>query len=184
MIEKESRHMKRIVGMVLALSLASTAYASEDVVTAVHGSVEKIDSTSKTIVVKTDDGVRHVVHFTDRTAVHGADAGEDATKDSWHGLKVGGEAVVHYTTRGTEDSAVEIDKVGDGGLKATEGAVKGIDRDGKVLVVGTKDGSVETFRLTEHATKDGGKGVVKGARVTVFYSETAGNKIAHFFAAP
>ena len=67
--------MKHIVGMVLALSLASTAYASEDVVTAVHGSVEKIDSTSKTIVVKTDDGARHVVHFTDRTAVHGADAG-------------------------------------------------------------------------------------------------------------
>jgi phosphotransferase system IIA component len=76
MIEKESKHMKGIVGMVLALSLASAAYASEDVVTAVHGSVEKIDSTSETIVVKTDDGVRHVVHFADRTAVHGAAQGK------------------------------------------------------------------------------------------------------------
>ena len=74
--------MKHIVGMVLALSLASTAYASEDVVTAVHGSVEKIDSTSKTIVVMTDDGVRDVVHFTDRTTVHGAQLGEPKTAES------------------------------------------------------------------------------------------------------
>jgi hypothetical protein len=55
---------------------------------------------------------------------------------------------------------------------------------GKALVIGAKDGSVETFRLTEHATRDGGRGVVKGAKVTVFYSETAGKKIAYFFATP
>jgi len=180
----ESRYMKNILGMILAVSLAPTAYASEDVVTAIHGSVEKIDSTTKTVIVKTEDGLRHSVHFTDRTAIHGVEAGEDVTKDSWHGLKEGSEVVVHYTTRGTEDTVVEIDKVGDGGLKATEGAVKGIDRSGKVLVIGTKDGSEETFRLTEHASKDAGDGVVKGAKVTVFYSETAGKKIAHFFIAP
>jgi hypothetical protein len=91
---------------------------------------------------------------------------------------------VHYTTRGADDSTVEIDRVGDGGRKATEGAIKGIDRGGKVLVIGTKDGSEETFRLTERATKDGGWGVVEGANVTVSQSETAGKKMAHFSAAP
>jgi hypothetical protein len=176
--------MKHILGMALAISLASTAYASEDVVMAIHGSIEKIDSTTKTALVKTDDGLHHSVHFTDSTAVHGADEGEEVTKDSWHGLKEGSEVVVHYTTRGTENTVVEIDKVGDGGLKAAEGSVKGIDRTGKVLVIGTTDGSEETFRLTEHASKDAGKGVVKGAKVTVFYSETAGKKVAHFFNAP
>jgi hypothetical protein len=115
------------------------------------------------------------------TAVHGVGAGRDASKDSWHGLKERSEVVVHYTTRGTEETAVEIDKVGDGGLKATEGAVKGIDRGGRTLVIGTKDGSEQTFRLTEHASKDAGKGVATGAKVTVFYTETAGKKIAHFF---
>ena len=89
--------------------------------------------------------------------------------------------MVHFTTRGTEETAVEIDRVGDGGLKATEGAVKGIDRGGRTLVIGTEDGSEETFRLTEHANKDAGKGVAKGAKVTVFYTETAGKKVAHFF---
>lgn len=115
-----------------------------------------------------DDGLHHSVHFVDGTAVHGVDADRDASKDTWHGLKEGSEVVVHNTTRGTEETAVEIDKVGDGGLKATEGAVKGTDRGGRTPVIGTKDGSEETFRLTEHASKDAGKGVAKGAKVTVF----------------
>jgi len=133
------------------------------------------------VLLKTDDGLHHSVHFVDGTAVHGVNVGRDASKDSWHGLKEGSEVVVHFTTRGTEETAVEIDRVGDGGLKATEGAVKGIDRGGRTLVIGTEDGSEETFRLTEHANKDAGKGVAKGAKVTVFYTETAGKKVAHFF---
>ena len=173
--------MKNMFVMVLAVSLASVAYAAEDVVTAIHGSVEKIDSTARTVSLKTDDGMYHSVHFVDGTAVHGADAGREASKDSWHGLKEGSEVAVRYTTRGTEETAIEIDKVGDGGLNSTEGAVKGIDRGGRTLVIGTKDGSDETFRLTEHASKDAGKGVAKGANVTVFYTETAGKKVAHFF---
>jgi hypothetical protein len=48
-------------------------------------------------------------------------------------------------------------------------------------VIGTKDGSEEASRLKEHASKDAGKGVAKGAKVTVFYTETAGRKVAHFF---
>jgi hypothetical protein len=173
--------MKTMLVMILAVLLASVAYAEEDVVTAIHGSIEKIDSAAKIVSLKTDDGLHDSVHFVDRTAVHGADGGKDASKDSWHGLKEGSEVVVHYTTRGTEKTAVEIDKVGDGGLKATEGAVKGIDRGGRTLVIGTKDGSEETFQLTGHASKDAGKGVAKGAKVTVFYTETAGKKVAHFF---
>ena len=175
--------MRNIIGMILAASLVSLAYAADDVVTAIHGSIEKIDSATRIVVVKTDDGLRHSVHFADGTVVHGAAANKDATRDSWHGLKEGGEVVVHYTTRGTEDTAVEIDKVGDGGLKTTEGTVKGIDRGARKLVIGTKDGSEDTFRLTEDASKDAGKGLAEGTKVTIFYTETAGKKLAHFFRA-
>jgi hypothetical protein len=174
--------MKTIGSLLLALILVATVCAAQDVVTAVHGSIKKIDSTTKTIVVKTADGTEHSLHLVAKTTVHGADA---SAKDSWHGLKEGTEVVAHYTTRGTEDTAVEFDKVGKDGLKATDGAITEVDRGGKKLVVKTADGTEETFRLTGHATEDAGKdmakGTEKGAKVTVYYTEEAGKKVAHFF---
>jgi hypothetical protein len=182
---QERKQMKTFCGVLLAFSLVPFGYAAQDVVGALHGTIEKVDSGTKTIVVKTDDGVRHSLHVVDRTAVHGAGDSEKASEDSWHGLKEGGEVVVHYTKRGTGDTAVEIDKVGQGGLRTTEGAVKEIDRGGKKLVVDTGHGTEETFRLTDHASEDAGKdiakGTVKGSKVTVYYTETAGKKVAHFF---
>jgi len=179
--------MKALRGMIIAVLFVAPAFSAEDVVTAVHGTIEKIDSGTKTVVIKTDDGTRHSLHVLDKTAVHGADATEAASKDSFHGLKEGGEVVAHYAKRGTADTAIEIDRVGKDGLKTTYGAVKEIDRGGKRLVVATGDGTENTFRLTEHASKDAGEGVakgaVKGSKVTVFYSEDAGKKIAHFFKA-
>lgn len=165
---------------ILALSLVPLAHGQQDVVTAVHATIQKVDSTAKTIVVRTDDGAGRTFHFTGSTAVHGGDAADVASKDSWHGLREGGEVVVHYTNRGTEDTAIEIDKIGDGGLKATEGTVKEIDRGAKHLVVVTGDGSEDTFRLTGLAAKDAGLSVGKGSKVTVFYIGNAGKKVAHF----
>lgn len=60
--------------------------------------------------------------------------------------------VAHYTKRGSEDTAVEIDKVGQGGLKAARGTVTEIDRGGRKLVVDTGTGAKETFELTDHAS--------------------------------
>ena len=177
--------MKTFCKIILALSLVTAAYAAEKAVTALHGAIEKVDADTRTIVVKSDDGLRHTLHVLDSTAVHGADAAENATTQTWHGLKEGGEVVVHYTKRGAEDTAVEIDKVGEDGLRTTEGTVKEIDRSGKKLVVVASDGTEEDFRLTEHASKDAGKDIAKetekGTKVTVYYTEDAGKKVAHFF---
>ncbi len=177
--------MKTIGSVIFALLLVSAAQSTDDVVNAVHGTIKKVDSASKTIVVKTSDGADHSLHFVDTTAVHGANASAKAAKDTWHGLKAGTEVVAHYTARGTEDTALEIDKVGKNGLKATDGTVKDIDRDGKKLIVKTSDGSESTFRMTDHAVQDGGKhiakGAEKGAKVTVYYTEDAGEKVVHFF---
>jgi len=177
--------MKTIGSLLFVLMLITTMYAAEDVVTAVRGSIKKIDSGAKTIVVKTGDGTEHTLHFAGKTAVHGADASAKAAEDSWHGLKEGTEVVAHYTTKGTEDTAIEIDKVGKDGMKTTDGAIKEIDRGGKKLVVKTADGTEETFRMTGRATEDAGKdigkGTEKGAKVTVYYTEESGKKVAHFF---
>lgn len=177
--------MKKALRVILALSLASVIYAADGVGNAVHGTVEKIDSAGKTIVVKTADGTEHTFHYVGRTIVHGADASADAAKDSWHGLTKGTEVVAHYTKRGTEDTAVEIDKVGKGGLDVTEGTVKEIDRGAKKIVVVTADGTEKTFTLSARAVGDSGKeigkGTEKGTKVVVYSTEDAGKKVAHFF---
>jgi hypothetical protein len=175
----------RIIGIaVLVMSLASLVFAVEGV-TATHGVVAKIDKAAKTLAIKTADGTEHVFHWTKDTAVHGVRASDVAAKDSWHGLKEGSEVVAHSTKRGTEDTAVEVDKVGEAGLTKTEGTIKEIDRGAKKLVIKSADGTEHTFTLTGHAAADGGKevaaGTEKGTRAVVYSTENAGKKIAHFF---
>jgi hypothetical protein len=179
--------MKLIANVVLALMLATAAYGAQDVVSAVHGTIDKIDAGTKTVVVKTAGGTRRSLHLLDRTAVHGANLSAAASKDSWHGLSEGGEVVAHYSKRGSEDTAVEIDKVGKDGLKAAAGTVTEIDRGGRKLVVDTGSGAKEIFKLTGHASEDAGKDITKttakGSKVAIYYTEDAGKKVAHFFEA-
>lgn len=161
------------------------ALADEDVVTAVHGTVTKVDAGAKTIAVKTADGTEHTLHFVDKTTVHGADATAAGAKDTFHGIAEGSEVVAHYTAKGTEETAVEVDKVGKGGLHAVEGTVTHVSEDGKTVVVKAADGTEHTFQVAGRDTvvsaKDIGKGTEKGAKVTVYYTEGASKKVAHFF---
>jgi hypothetical protein len=184
---KERINMKTIAMAALALALVSPAFAYEDVVSAVHGTVVKIDEGTRIVVVKTADGTRHSLHFVDDTTVHGAEISAHGASDSWHGLSKGSEVVAHYTKRGTEETAVEMDRVGKDGVKIAKGTVTDIDRGGRKLVVDTGKGAKKTFELTEDASADAGKGIAKetleGSKVTVYYTEDAGKKVAHFFEA-
>jgi hypothetical protein len=171
--------MKKLIlqGIVAAALLAPLSFAVE-AVTAVHGTISKIDSSAKTIVVKTADGAEHTFRFVAKTTVHGTEAG---ARDTFHGLKEGTEVVAHYTAKGTENTAVEVDKVGKDGLKAIDGTVSDIDRGGKKLLVKSADGTEQAFKLADHAAAETGEGAEKSAKVTVYYTEEAGKKIAHFF---
>jgi hypothetical protein len=161
------------------------AHADEDVVTAVHGTITKVDEATKTILVKTADGTEHTFHFVAKTTVHGARATATGAKDSFHGLTEGSEVVAHYTAKGAEETAVEVDKVGKGGLHAVDGAVTHVSEDGKTVVVKAADGTERTFQVVGHDTavsaKEIGKGADKTAKFTVYYTEAAGKKVAHFF---
>jgi len=159
--------------------------AADDVASAVHGVITKTDAAGKTIVVKTKDGTEHTIHFVGKTTVKGGEMTADAAKDTFHGLKEGSEVVAHYTVKGTEKTAVEVDKVGKGGFKAMEGTVTKVGEGGKTITVKAADGTEHTFDVVGHDTKvaavDTGKGTEKGAKVTVYYSESAGKKVVHFF---
>lgn len=149
------------------------------------GVVLKVDAAAKTVVVKTADGTEHTLHFVERTAVLAGHAVRTGATDVFHGVKEGSEVAVHYTAKGTEETAHEIDNIGKDGMKATEVTVDHIDRGAKVLAVKTADGAEQTYRLTDSAAKDAGKGIGEGAeksaKVTVYYTEDAGHKVAHFF---
>ena len=174
--------MKRFLQIFTLLALPISLCLAADVVTAVHGTVTKIDAGAKTIVVKTKDGTEHTLHFVAKTTVSGTDA---AAKDTFKGLKEGSDVVAHYTVKGTEKTAVEVDRMGKDGLKETEGTVSEIDRGAKTIAVKTADGTVQTFKMADHATEDAGKDIAKGAektaKVTVYYTEDAGKKVAHWF---
>lgn len=171
-----------VVGLALC---ASPVLAVQPVASATEGIVKKIDAVARTIVVKTADGGEHTFHFVGRTAVYGTEETEKGTREALHGLKEGSEVVVHYTSRGAVDTADEIDDIGKDGLKAAEGTVEKLDRGAKVIALKAADGTEETYRLTERAAhnagKDLGEGTEKSARVTVYYTDEAGHKVAHFF---
>src|ERR1700679_3179120 len=178
--------MKNFVRTFLVLMfLGALACAAQDVVSAVHGIISKLDSATRTAVVKTKDGTEHTIKFVDKTTVHGVDATGAGAKDAFHGLTEGTEVVAHYTTKGTEKTAVEVDKVGKDGIKSVDGTITHIDRATKTVAVKTPDGIEEKFKLPGHAAEDAGKDIAKGSekttKVTVYYTEAAGKKTAHFF---
>jgi hypothetical protein len=181
----KSKSISIVRGSLVFLLLGAFHLAAQDVVSAVHGTITKLDSAGKTAVVKTKDGTEQTVKFVDKTTVHGAEATAAGSKDAFHGLTEGSEVVAHYTTKGAENTAVEVDKVGKDGIHEVDGTVTHIDRGAKTLTLKAADGTEQTFKLSAHAAADAGKGIAKGseksAKVTVYYTETAGKKTAHFF---
>ncbi len=177
--------LKRLIVTIMLMALCWSAFAIERRHGILVGVVLKLDAATKTAVVKLADGTEHTFHFVKRTTVHGAENTAAGAKDAFHGLKEGSEVAVHYTAKGTEETAEEVDNVGKDGMKATEATVTHIDRGAKTLAVKTADGTEETYRLTDSAAKDAGTDIAEGAEksaiVTVYYTEEGGRKVAHFF---
>ncbi len=177
--------MKRILFFICMALFTSYAFAADDVVSAVTGTVKAVDAGSKTFVLETGKGVRHTFHYTDEVTVHGAKDVAKAPDEAFKGVKDGSRVAVHYTGEGGKETAHEVVVIGRDGLKASKGTVVGIDRGSKFLAIKTADGGKETFKLSDRAAVDSGKGIAKGtvktAKVTVYYTEDAGKKIAHFF---
>lgn len=168
----------------LAMLLSSAALAVE-AVTAVHGTIAKIDAKAKTIVIKTEDGTERTIHVVGKTTVRGIDGATDGAKDAFNGLKEGSEVVAQYTTKGANNTAVEVDRIGKDGLQAATGTVTQIDQKSRTIAVKTADGSVQTFKMANSTTQEQSKKLAgdaqKSAHVTVYYTQEAGKRVAHFF---
>jgi arginine repressor len=169
--------MTKLGRLAACLMLVALVCSAQDVVHFFHGTITKVDHATKTVVVKTADGTEHTVKITGDTTVKG-------TKEGFDGLKEGTEVVARTTGKGVDETAVDVGKVGKDGLKTTKGTVEKFDKGTEMVVVKTADGTEQTFEVTgkalEDAGKDTGKGVAKGAKVTVYYTEEGGKKVAHF----
>ncbi len=174
--------MSRYSGFTVMLVLfASAALSAQDVASAVVGTVKAVDKGTKTVVVRTAEGTEHTFHFVGRTVSHGAEATANGSKDAFQSIKEGDDLIVHYTVKGTEKTAIEVDHLGKDGLKMSVIALKSVDQGAKTVTAKTAEGGEETYHLTDHAVHETGKGLKMGGKMTVYYTDEAGKKIAHYF---
>jgi hypothetical protein len=184
-----TRSILKLGAVVMGIGmLCESIYAVEQRHGVLVGTVLKVDRGAKTLTVKAADGTEHTLQFAGDTAVHGAKDAARGTDDAFHGLEKGSKVAVHYTESGGKETAEEVDKIGEDGLKGAKVTVTHVDRAAKTVSVETADGTKETYRLTEHAADEVGDEVAKGsehaARGTVYFSEEAGHKVVHFFERP
>jgi hypothetical protein len=174
--------MCRYLGSSMVLALfACGALTAQDVASAVVGTVKAVDKGTKTVVVKTAEGTEHTFHFVGRTVEHGVEATAKGSKGAFQSMKEGDEVIVHYAVKGTEKTAREVDHLGKDGLKMSLVAVKSVDHGAKTVTVVTAEGAEEIYHLTDQAVHETGKGLKTAGKVTIYYTETAGKKIAHYF---
>jgi hypothetical protein len=172
---------KYLVSSIGLALFACVGFAAQDVASVVVGTVKTVDKGAKTVVVKTAEGTEHTFHFVGRTVEHGAVATAKGSKDAFQDMKEGDDVIVHYSVKGAEKTAKEVDHLGKDGLKMSMVAVKSVDHGAKTVTVKTAEGAEETYHLTDEAVHETGKGLKEGGKMTVYYTETAGKKIAHYF---
>jgi hypothetical protein len=170
--------IRKLGTLAICTILAAVICLAQDVVSVVHGTVTKVDHATKTAVVKTADGTEHTIKVTGQTTYKG-------TKEGFDDLKEGTEVVARTTGKGLDESGVGIGKIGKDSVKVTKGTIVKVDHETKTVVVKSADGTEKTFVFTDDAAKDMGKavgaGTEKGTKLTVYYTEEAGKKTAHFF---
>jgi hypothetical protein len=149
---------------------------------ALEGTVVQEQAAANTVIVKTVDGVEHLFRFTKDLLVHG---GKGSGVDALQGLRDGTTVAVHYTVVGGDATVLELDQISDDGLSVTEGTVIRIDRARLQITIRFDNGKAEVFQLTERAASDAGNEIDHApdgtARVTVYYTDEDGRRVAHFF---
>jgi hypothetical protein len=189
MFRTSTRFVTKSLLLASALVLAGVARPGAQTLTpplegqlATQGTVTKFYKGVNVIAVTTLDGVEHLFHYTKELVVHG---NPRHSEDALDGVKEGSTVVVHYTKEGVNESAQEIDRLGEEGLKETEGVVTRVDRRRKEITLKLANGTTETLELTERAAADAGKEIgdieQTSTKVVVYYSDEAGHKVAHYF---
>ena len=192
MSSKQQQRLSACACMLVALTLGVTLARASGLFHALTGVISKVDSSAKTLTVKTADGAEHAFQYTDKTAVRDSQvAGHEVKKesvDSYLAGKQGTQVVVRYAEMGSDKVAASVDDYGKEGLKVARGTINHADMAAHTLTIKTDDGGKKTFDVSRDAVVEADHGAVAGAKwsyqegdqVTVHYASIAGKDIAHF----
>ncbi len=128
----------------------------------------------------------HTFHLVEQTVYQGGqECRTRRRRNGFHGLKEGSQVAIHYTSKQSQDTAEEVDLLGDNGLKASQGELVRLDQKAKTVTIKAQDGTLHVYHMSDRTAEEWGKSVSasaqKSEKVTVYYSEQAGHKVAHFF---
>jgi hypothetical protein len=169
--------MKKLGYFAVCAMMTMGICVAQDLVSIILGTIKKVDSNSKTIVVETADRTEHTIKVADAATVKG-------TKEGFNGLREGTQIVARTTGNGADETAMEVGKISEDGFKATDGTVEKFDKDAKTIVVKDVHGAKKKFEVGGKALEDAGKaagaGIAKGTIVTVYYTEEGGEKVAYY----
>ena len=147
-----------------------------------EGTLDRDIDGADALFVMTFSGARHVFHAAKGLLVHG---GKGTGGDDLRGLHAGETVAVHYSIAAGENTVQEVDRLGPGGLSLMEGTVIGINRRRQEIVIRFNAHRTKTFKLTDRAARDVGHDLdakTNGSiRITVYYTDEAGLKVAHYF---
>src|ERR1700737_1144282 len=94
--------------VLIAVFCVAASYGSQDSTNVITGTLDKVDSSSKTMAVKTADSALQTVKFTDKPTVHGL---KDAGKGADLAGKEGGHVIVYTVGEGAAKTAHSVDWV-------------------------------------------------------------------------
>jgi hypothetical protein len=152
-----------------------------DGVKTLRGTLEKVDTTGKTFVVKARDGSEATFHFSDATVVHGLGPQRSAAMLA---SEEGMDVVVRYSA---DETASSIFLTRGATVDLAIGTIVTIDPASKTISVTTADGEHESFQLGEDCKIYTAQGVEKsvssghvlkkGGLVVLYFSEEGGHRV-------
>jgi hypothetical protein len=93
---------------------------------------------------------------------------------SFKTLRPGTPVAVQYSVKGIQASADGTSPIGQPGSHVNEGIVTNVDRDDRKVTIKFANGSTETLRSDNTATRH-------SSRVIVYYADESGRRVAHLF---
>ena len=173
---------------ILLAPITSSAQVSEDH-EAFVGVIERIEPASKTIYVKSEDGVVKAFKWTGKTIAHGIKKASIWTDRAAH---VGAHVVIRSIKVAGEETIYGINWFGHGTVKVLKGTVKHVGKGSKKVAVAVAGEGEEIYDVSEHAIVRSGKKVAHGEKevekvaakkvsATVHVFEGGGKKFVHFF---
>jgi outer membrane lipoprotein-sorting protein len=185
-----SRALLRIVLLAGCFSLVSLAATAQEVVHALTGIVNNINSAAKTIAVITDDGSDGI--FQDmtgsRTSIEFDKNIRTEATAADEFKKKGARVIVFYYGAGDVRTVVAIKSLGEGPFMKDSGTVVKFDKKEHSLTIKDSSGAIESFKITSSTVADTDAGAAeglkfdphKGESVRVIATQTDGSLTALF----